>query len=173
MTPDEIKQLEVCARRTTGPDGAHPDVYLRAGSVLTFEGVDFAVPPLYPSGATSVVPRFDDETDELSLDIRTDPAVVDKGLIELAGKINDLAPVDEGKACGECGQSVSFRLAVDPARDTEFLRAAFRYARRCLLRMYDLAADQLAALLAFDSYALPAWVAQVLDHALGQPGRDI
>ena len=170
MTPDQIKQIEVSGRRNKGPDGAHPDVYLRAGSVLTFSGVEFAIPPLYPSGATRVVPRFDG--DDVTLDIRTDARLVDETLVALAEKLQSLAPVDQGDLCPACGQGLDPRLVVDPAGDTEFLRAVFRYARRCLLRMYDLSADQLAALLTFDSAALPAWVAQVLDHALGQPGRD-
>jgi len=173
MTPDQIKQLEVAARRNRGPNGAHPDVYLRAGSVFTLGGVDFAIPPLYPSGATSVVPRFDEDSDVVSLDVRTDTAAVDASLVALGRKVHELAPVDEGQLCPECGQSLNARLLVDPVSSTEFLQALFGYARRCLLRMYDLGADQLAALLAFDSAALPAWVTQVLDHALGQPGRDI
>jgi len=170
MTPDQIRQIEVSSRRNRGPDGAHPDAYLCAGSALTFGGVDFAAAPLYPSGATRILPRFDG--DDVTLDVQTDTALVDEALVTLAGKLRSLAPVDQGDLCPACGQPVDPRLVVDPAEDVEFLRTIFCYARRCLLRMYDLSAEQLAALLTFDSTALPQWIAQVLDHALGRPGRD-
>ena len=167
MTPDEIKQLEVTARKNKGPGNVHPDVYLRAGSVFEFEGVKFAVPPLFPDGATDIRPSFDG--DEVHVSIETDTELVDAELVSLAEGLQAALPTAPDDFCDHCGAMVSNGISVDPTRDVQFLSLLFQYARRALGRMYDLTDEQVAGLLAFRSRDLPGWVSDVIAHSVSQP----
>jgi len=169
MTPDEARELQVITVRKRGKVSpyAHPDSYVADGSLLTICGVDWGVPPLYPSGSTSVVPTFGDT---VTVDVHTDSEKVDSELVKLARQLQDAAPIEDGECCETCGQPMSATLEVDAEKHIKFLDTLFAYARRALDALYDLTNEQARALLRFDSHALPQWAAQALAHSLGQEG---
>lgn len=157
MTPKEVRELSVSAYKGKyGPGKQHPEQLLRAGSILTFEGTDFAIPPLYPKGGVSIIPTFEDNGD-ITLESHTDLSVVDAELVKLATSILSKITVE-----GEV-------LQIDPTADLEVIKMLFAYARKCLLYLYDLSNEQLAELLKFDR-SIPKWVTQVIDHVAQQPG---
>ena len=170
MNQAEIRQLELSTRRKIGKRDVHPDEYTSMGSVLTFEGVAFAVPPLYPNGSTTIVPQFDGEGNVV-LSVSEDDTAIDADLVAMAVELGEQIEsliVDED-ICPTCGIPARSKISLDPQKNAAQLSLLFRYAGRCLQKRYDLAGEQLAALLQFSSDTLPDWVVQVLDHRAQEP----
>jgi hypothetical protein len=171
MTPQEADILRTTSLRKQGKSFpyAHPHKYLDAGSILTVGGIDWAVPPLFPASATAIVPTFG-EDGEVSVSADVDETVVDEDLAALAQKIRELVKIEELDACPTCGVPQGGQVVIDTIAESEAFAALFKYARMCLLKLYDLTAENLRDLLAFTSDALPQWVTQVLDHKAQQRG---
>jgi len=170
MTPEEAHELCITSRRKIGTKSglAHPDTYARAGSILTICGEDWPVPPLYPSGCVSVAPVFSHDG-EVTVDIQADGGCLDDDLVALAATIRDGVTIVDEDICPECGVPARAKVQIDPSGDRELIGNLFAYARRCLLRMYDLTPGQLTEMLRFGGDGLPRWVVQVLDHTAQAP----
>jgi len=148
-----FKQLRSRCARPVGNEVLHGDLCPK----LTLHGVGFCIPPR----TLRVEPVF-------SGDGRTGVRLRCPGDFDSQARdLLKLAPL-QTRVCRRCGQSTGGRLELD-GEGSKFLAACFDLAGRLLRRQYDLSDEQLADLLAFDTDQPPAWIAQLLAWAAGQP----
>ncbi len=172
MDHEEAARLETTSLRKQGKSSpfSHPDVYRDAGSVLTLDGVDWYVPPLYPSGCTTFVPTFTEEGVEVIT--TTDGDIADETLSELAEKICEMVTIKEIDVCETCLRPQRAMVSMDAVKDNTLMGYIFQYAKICIGKLYDVSNENLSQLLRFTKKdTLPLWVTQVIDHAHGTEGK--